>query len=129
MEGWTVKIVFLHFFLHLSLLHLPSSHLHLYLFVPLYLLTEITHPEKPPTLRKESIMKLVSCLNSTVSPHNKEPLVFLLIEPGSGSSSTCGLDCLFQSLIDYRQFPFNYDILTANFDCSERRERCRNYTR
>lgn len=96
MEGWTVKIVFKHFhfgdtvFQHLSLLHLPSSHLYLYLFVPLYLLTEIIHPEKPSTLRKESVMKLVSRLNSAVSPHKKEPLVFLLIEPGSGSSSTCG---------------------------------------
>lgn len=135
MESLTIKIVFkyLHFadtvFQHLSLLHPPSSHLHLCLssHVPLHLLAEITHPEQPPTLRKKSVMKLLSSFDSAVSLHNKESLVFSLIEPSNSSDGN--FNCLFQSLFDYRQFPFNYDILTANFNCPERRERCKNYTR
>lgn len=139
MESWAVKIIFFiyfHFrytiFWPLSILHPPFSQLHLYPFfldVPLYLLAEITHPEQPPTLRKASVMKFAPCLSSTASPHNQDPWCFLLIELGSGSSSKCRLDCLFQSLIDYRQFPFNYDILTTYCDCSRRRVRCKNYTR
>lgn len=50
-------------------------------------------------------MKLVSSLNGAAS----ESPVCSLIEPGPGSSANCRLDGLFHS------FPFNYDILTANF--------------
>lgn len=73
--------------------------------VPFFPCAEITHLGKPPTLRKESVMKLVSSLNGAVS----ESPVCSLIEPGPGSSANCRLDGLFHS------FPFNYDILTANF--------------
>ena len=74
-------------------------------------------------------MKLFSSLNSSVSPHNNESPAFSSIGPGSGSSSDCAFDCLFQSSFDHPQFPVNYDTLTANFDCSERTEKCKDYTR
>lgn len=118
-----VKIVFkyLHFtdttFQSLSLLRPPCSHLHLCLSfrVPFCLLAEITHPEQPPTPRKESIVKLLSSFDGTI---HKEFLLttktqqksFSLIEPSSESS--CGdFNCLFQPSFNYRQFPFNYDVL------------------
>lgn len=84
MESWTIKIVFKYLhcadtvFQHLSLLHPPSSHLHLCLsfHVPLYLLAEITHPEQPPTLRKKSVMKLLSSLIAPFLSTIKDPWCF-----------------------------------------------------
>lgn len=42
---------------------------------------------------------------------------------------TASLIAFYHALFNSRQFPFNYDILTANFECPERRKRCKNHTR
>lgn len=120
---------------HFSLLNPPSSHLLLRLafHVPSYPSAEITYPEQHPTLKRRVLWSYCQIWIAPFLLIAKSPrcISIWLAEPGSAdlTSSESEYRCLFQSLSNYRQFPCNYDILTADFDCSERRGRCKNYTR
>lgn len=130
----TVKVVFKRFDVGYSVFHhlSPSANFFSPPLVPFFLCALVSLSRNYSSSEDAYIERgerYEISLNSTLSPHNKDSLVFSSIEPGSVTSSYCRSDHLFQSSIDYRQFPFNYDILTADFDCYERKKRCLNYTK
>lgn len=123
-----MKLVFRHFDVGYSVFHhlSPSANFFSPPLVPFFLRALVSLSRNYSSSKATYIgrgERYEISLNSTLSPHNKDSPVFSSIEPGSVTSSYCRSDHLFQSSIDYRQFPFDYDILTADFDCYERRKK------
>lgn len=124
-----MKLVFEHFNVTYSAVHhlSPSANFFSPPLVPFFLralvsLSRNYSPGEEATYIERGERYEIS-LTSTLSPHNKDSPVFSSIQPGSVTSSYCGSDHLFQASIDYRQFPFDYDILAADSDCYERRKK------
>lgn len=124
-----MKLVFKHFNVTYSVFHhlSPSANFFSPPLVPLFLRALVSlsrnYSSSEEATYIERGQRYEISLNSTLSPHNKDSPVFSSIEPGSVTSSYCRSDHLFQSSIDYRQFPFDYDVLTGDFDCYERRKK------